>query len=68
MALVESEAIAEIDYELASSTLFVRFAHGGWYSYFMVPAKVHAAFLVADSHGGFFQDNIRDHYPYRRGR
>ena len=48
--------------------MFVRFAHGGWYSYFMVPPKVHAAFLAADSHGGFFQDNIRARYPYRRGR
>jgi hypothetical protein len=67
MALVESEAIAEIDYQTASSTLFVRFAHGGWYSYFMVPPKVHAAFLAADSPGGFFQDNIRARYPRRRG-
>jgi hypothetical protein len=68
MVLVESEAIAEIDYQPASSTLFVRFAHGGWYSYFMVPPKVHAAFLAADSHGRFFQEKIRDRYPCRRGR
>ena len=68
MVQVESEAIAEIDYETASSTLFVRFAHGDWYRYFMVPPKVYAAFLAAESHGGFFQENIRDRHPYRRGR
>jgi hypothetical protein len=68
MVLVESEAIAEIDYQPASSTLFVRFAHGGWYSYFMVPPKVYSDFLVAESHGRFFQENIRERYPYRRAR
>ena len=68
MALVESEAIGEIDYEAANSTLFVRFAHGGWYSYFMVPPTVHEAFVVADSHGRFFQEKIHGRYPYRRGR
>jgi KTSC domain len=68
VVLVESEAIAEIDYESANSTLFVRFAHGGWYSYFMVPPKAYAEFLAAESHGRFFQENIRDHYPYRPGR
>ena len=68
MALVESDAIGEIDYEAANSTLFVRFSHGGWYSYFMVPPTVHEAFVAADSHGHYFQGKIRGRYPYRRGR
>jgi len=34
MVRVESEAIDEISYDVERSTLFVRFAHGGWYSYF----------------------------------
>ena len=68
MVQVESEAIAEIGYDRARSILFVRFVDGDWYSYFDVPAAVHAAFVAAESHGGFFQDHIRDRYRYRRGR
>lgn len=68
MVLVESEAIAEIGYDTASSTLFVRFVDGGWYSYFSVPIAIFDKFVAADSHGRFFHDHIRDRYPYRRGR
>jgi hypothetical protein len=68
MVLVESEAIAEIDYERRSSTLLVRFVDGAWYSYFEVPPHVHAAFVAADSHGRFFQYNIRDRYRCRKDR
>ena len=66
--LVDSEAIAEIDYDAPHAILFVRFIDGDWYSYFEVPPSVHAAFVSATSHGRFFQNNIRDHYRYRRGR
>jgi hypothetical protein len=68
MVRVESEAIREIDYDPATSTLRVRFADGAWYSYAGVPAPVHAAFLAADSHGRYFQRHIRDRYRYRKGR
>ena len=68
MVQVESEAILDIDYVPATSTLFVRFIEGDWYSYFAVPAPVHRAFLQADSYGRFFHDHIRDRYLYRRGR
>ena len=68
MAQVESEAIAEIDYDTTRSTLFVRFAHGSWYRYFAVPKHVHEAFVAAESHGRFFHEHIRDRYPYRKGR
>ena len=68
MVFVESEAIAEIDYDAARSTLRVRFVEGDWYSYFEVPARVHANFLAASSHGRFFHDHILDRYRFRRGR
>jgi hypothetical protein len=68
MVEVDSEPIAEVDYEAASSTLFVRFAHGDWYRYFMVPPKVYAAFVAAESHGRFFREKVRGRYPYRCGR
>jgi hypothetical protein len=68
MVQVESEAIAEIDYRPASATLRVRFVDGDWYSYFAVPLRVYAAFVLADSHGRFFQKNIRDRYAFRKER
>jgi len=68
MPRVESEAIEEISYDSARSILFVRFVHGDWYRYFVVPKAVYEAFVAAPSHGRYFQDHIRDHYPYRRGR
>jgi hypothetical protein len=68
MVQVESEAIDEIDYETARSTLLVRFAHGGWYSYFAVPRSVYELFIAADSKGRFFHEHIRDRYTFRRGR
>jgi hypothetical protein len=68
MVQVDSEAIAEIQYDPGRAMLFVRFVGGDWYSYFGVPAAVHAAFVAAESHGRFFQENIRAKYDYRRGR
>ena len=67
MVQVESEAIDEIAYDATRSVLFVRFAHGGWYSYFDVSAEIYEAFVAAESHGRFFRDRIRDRYSYRRG-
>jgi len=68
MVQVESEAIDEIDYDAALSTLHVRFAHGGWYSYFAVPARAYEDFIAADSKGRFFHEHVRDRYPFRKGR
>jgi hypothetical protein len=66
MVQVESEAIDEISYDAERSILFVRFAHGGWYSYFAVPRRVYNDFLAAESHGRFFHVHVRDHYPCRK--
>jgi hypothetical protein len=64
MPRVQSEAVAQIEYDSPSRTLFVRFTSGGWYSYFDVAPRVHADFVAAESHGRFFQDHIRGHYAY----
>jgi hypothetical protein len=68
MVQVDSEAIAEIQYDPGRTTLFVQFVGGDWYSYFEVPLAVYLAFVAAESHGRFFQENIRDRYDYRRDR
>lgn len=62
---VQSEAVAQIEYDAPSRTLFVQFTSGEWYSYFDVPPRVCAAFEAADSHGRFFQEHIRDRYAYK---
>ena len=68
MVQVESEAIAEIDYDAERSTMFVRFVEGGWYSYFAVPRRVYEAFISAPSRGRFFHGHIRNQFPFRKGR
>ena len=64
MVLVESEAIAQIEYDPPARTLFVRFTNGEWYSYAGVPPRVAADFVAAESKGRFFQDRIRGRYAY----
>jgi hypothetical protein len=64
MPHVTSEAIAQIEYDAASRTLFVRFTSGEWYGYAGVPASVHRAFVAAESHGRFFHDHILGRYPH----
>jgi len=68
MVQVESEAIAEINYDAETSRMFVRFIEGDWYTYFAVPVGTCEAFVAAASHGRFFHDHIRDRFPFRRGR
>ncbi len=64
MPRITSEAIAQIEYDAATRTLFVQFTSDGWYGYLNVPAAVHDAFVAAESHGRFFQDRVRDRYAF----
>ena len=63
---VDSTAIREIDYDARRAKLLVRFESGERYVYVGVPGEVHRSFLAADSKGRFFQNQIRDRYPYNR--
>jgi hypothetical protein len=63
---VESAAISEIDYDAERSKLLVRFVSGERYVYVGVPGEVHRSFVEADSKGRFFQQQIRDRYPFNR--
>ena len=65
MPHVQSEAVAQIEYDEPTRTLFVRFTSGEWYSYFGVPPRVAADFEAAESKGRFFQDHIRGRYAYQ---
>jgi hypothetical protein len=63
---VDSTAISEIDYDAQRTKLLVRFMSGERYVYVGVPGEVHRSFVEADSKGRFFQQKIRDRYPFNR--
>lgn len=63
---VESSNIDEIGYDKASSTLIVKFHHGGIYSYDSVPEKIYKDFLASQSKGKFFISNVKGRYDFRK--
>ena len=66
--MVLSREIEWIGYECKRSMLQVEFIAGPVYQYQNVPEKMYRDFLGASSHGTFFEDNIKGHYPYRKIR
>lgn len=64
---VVSSNLASIGYDAATSTLEVEFRQGGLYRYSGVPGTVHAELMAADSHGKYFDINVKKAgYPYQR--
>jgi len=65
---VNSSTIAEIDREVIKEELFLKvtFVNGREYLYEGVPAKVYEDFLMAESKGKFFHENINGRYNYSR--
>jgi hypothetical protein len=61
---VTSETIAEIGYR--DSTLEIMFTSGTVYQYFDVPEHVYDGLMNADSHGRFFNEQVRGHFRYAR--
>ena len=64
MPPVDSEAIAEVEYEATAHRLFVRFTSGEWYAYLDVPPLTYQRLLAAGSKGRFFQTELRDRYSF----
>jgi len=65
MPAVRSSAIVRIRYQPKERELLVTFVSGKTYAYEGVPERVYDAFVAAPSHGTFFNEIIRDRYPYR---
>ena len=63
---VRSKDIAIIGYDSEEKMLEVAFKTGRIYHYGGVSQDVFKAFMSADSFGTFFQEHIRDKYPYNR--
>ena len=56
---VESSNLASIGYDAVNKILEVEFNHGGLYQYFDVPKNEYNALMNADSHGRYFDRNIK---------
>lgn len=53
-----------VGYEAKSRILELEFASGTVYQYLGVPARVHTSLMRAESKGRYFNDEIREIYPY----
>ena len=67
MPQVESSAIRSIHYSDRRRELSITFAETGTYIYREVPQQVYDDFVKAPSKGQFFNEAIRDRYPFDRG-
>lgn len=63
---VQSTSIAVIAHDATTSVLEIEFTNGSRYRYFLVPQRVHAAFLRSPSKGTFFNKFIRSTYTFAR--
>ena len=63
---VESTTLVTVSYDDARAVLQLEFCSRAVYQYFSVPAAVHQSLLDASSKGRYFNQAIRNHFPYRR--
>ncbi len=61
---LESSLLASAAY--SDATLELEFRNGSIYRYFAVPPEVFQALLAAQSKGAYFNQSIRDHFPFQR--
>lgn len=59
---VNSTDLTSVGYNADSQTLEIEFKSGGIYQYFNIPEGVYSALINANSHGKYFNQNIRDVY------
>lgn len=64
---VSSSNLDSVAYDADTSTLFIKFNHGGTYAYDAVPESEYAGLLAADSHGKYFDAHIKKGgFSYRK--
>jgi hypothetical protein len=66
LTAVKSSTISHVGYDKDSSTLTIRFTHGGTYEYPDVPESVHDALLASESLGKHFHAHIRTKFNARQ--
>jgi len=63
---VSSTSIHAIGYDSQTKALEVEFKSGRVYRYFDVPPDIYEALMHSDSHGQYFNTNIRDTFKFDR--
>ena len=63
-----SSVIQTVVYDKDERQLTVRFVSGRVYSYADVPAEIATEFATAASKGHYFNEYVRDRFPYARSR
>ena len=64
---VRSSALQSVGYDEDSQTLEIEFTNGAVYQYFDVPTEVYRGLMAAESHGGYFNQRLRNAgYRYQR--
>ena len=59
---VQSSEIAIIGYDEKNQALEIAFRNGGVYRYAGLPPEIHEGLMNAESHGTYFNQNIKDKY------
>jgi lysyl-tRNA synthetase class 2 len=68
MPRVESSMMTQVEYDDDAQELDILFASGKRYRYFGVPPDIYAELLDAESKGQFFNEEIKDVYPFSEVR
>ena len=65
VATVESTTLTTVAYDETRKLLQLEFCSRAVYVYFGIPSAVHQALLGAPSKGKYFNQTIRERFPYR---
>lgn len=66
MPTLQSSAMTHARYRAERHELDITFISGETYTYLAVPMGVYVDLVEAESAGGYYNDNIRDHYSFRK--
>jgi hypothetical protein len=66
---VSSSNLASVGYDAAQRILEIEFLSGSVYQYFNVPQSVYEGLMAAESHGRYFDANVKKaDYSYKQIR
>lgn len=63
---VSSTDLNSVAYDPGTQTLEIEFNSGGIYQYSNVPQDIYDGLMSADSHGKYFNQNIKNSYQYSK--
>ena len=63
---VQSTTLVSVAYSSDRTLLELEFRDGTLHRFFHVPLSCFQQLLASDSKGGYFNSNIRNHFPHQR--